>query len=381
MLEGTRTQFARRTGRFATAISAPLGERRVQRYVKEATYYPIRGLGDWVASRSDDRGVVADAIRPFDGDVYRTRTIDIREPALLEHRRGYVFLRHGVYRPSFNWWQFDEGPHVRAFADYARWLVRPGRVAYLAEAVSFRTRWEENYWHCHDEVLSKLLLVDRMGLASDVPLLIAPRLWDAPFFQDMVRAPSLRDRNWVVHDTPIWSKRLILCIQGPTSPDSPRFTRDLFRDPDVDLAPDDTNAPLLFVNRPATVERHLANDGELRDALATLGFDSIEPERLTFWEQVERFRAARCVVTPHGAAFANLVHRVGRPTGVVEIFPDDADYVGRVYGPWLSRESGFAYRALVGSPMSGSGAFTVSREAVVGAVSAVLREVEALERA
>jgi len=353
----------------------------MQRYVNEATYYPIRGLGDWVASRADERGVVADAIRPFDADAYWTRTVDIREPALLEPRSGYVFLRHGVYRPSFNWWQYDDGPHIRAFADYARWLTRPGRVRYLAEAVSFRTNWEQNYWHCHDEVLSKLLLVDRMQLSPDIPLLIAPRLWHAPFFQEMLRARALRDRNWVVHDAPVRSNRLILCIQGPTSPDSPRFTRDLFRDPDVSVAPVDATAPLLFVNRPATVERHLDDDGELRDALATLGFDSIEPERLTFWEQVERFRAARCVVTPHGAAFANLVHRVGRPTGVVEIFPDDADYVGRVYGRWLSRESGFAYRAVVGSRMSGSGAFTVSRDAVVGAVTAVLREVESLERA
>ena len=63
-------------------------------------------------------------------------------------------------------------------------------------------------------------------------------------------------------------------------------------------------------------------------------------------------RAARCVVLPHGATLANLMYRVGRPTGLVELFPGDPDYLRRVYGPWLSRAAGFVYRAVVGSELS-----------------------------
>jgi len=151
--------------------------------------------------------------------------------------------------------------------------------------------------------------------------------------------------------------------------------RDLFGDADADNVPTaGSTAPLLYVRRPPDVTRHVDNDDEVRQALARLGFQTIEPERLPFREQVERFRAARCIVLPHGAALANLVHRIGRPTGVVELFPGEWEFVRRVIGPWLSRDAGFGYRAVAGTPLSEHGGFSVPRDAVISAVTAVLRE-------
>jgi hypothetical protein len=349
----------------------------MQGYVLEEPYMPLRGLSEWLAPRCDESRGMVEAVRVSEEDVYTTRLVDIREPALVEPGRGYVFLRHGVYRPSFNWWQLDDGPHVRSFCEYAAWLLGRDRVRCLPEAVSFRTPWEENYWHCHDEVLSKLILVERMGLPGDIPLLIGSRLWNAPFFQEMRSAAGLRERNWIVHDTPVWAKRLVLCVQGPTRLENACFARDLFRDADAGFArATGAGAPLLFISRPRGITRHLGNDEELRRELARVGFRTVQPERLPFWEQVDCFRAARCVVLPHGAGLANLVHRVGSPTGLVELFPGEPEFLRRVYGPWLSREAGFAYRAVVGSPLSEGDDFTVTPDAVTRAVDAVLRELD-----
>jgi capsular polysaccharide biosynthesis protein len=345
--------------------------------VREQAYAPLRGLGDWIATRSSgDQRLVA-AIRASDDDVYTTRLVDIREPALVEPRRGYVFLRRGLYRSSFNWSALDDGPDARALLQYGSWVASRRRVRFLPTAVSLRTRWEENYWHCHDEVLSKLLLLDRLDVPGDTPLLVGARLWDAEFFREMREEAGLRDRNWVVHDRPVWSERLLLPLQGPIQLENAVFSRDLFRAGGAETGRTSGGTPpLLYVSRPGDAIRHIENHDELYHELSPMGFEAVQPERLSFREQIEWFRAARCVVLPHGAALANLMYRVGRPTGLVELFPADPDYLRRVYGPWLSRAAGFAYRAVVGSALSRRRGFTVDPNQVAAAAAAVLREVD-----
>jgi Glycosyltransferase 61 len=343
----------------------------MQRYAEVQTYTPLMGLDSWLETRGDPGGLVRKAIEPAVRDVYETRFVDVREPALIERRSGYLFIRRGAYRESFNWWQFDSGPGPGALLSYARWLLGRGRPTHFPVVVSLRTRWESNFWHCHDEVLSKLILVDGANLPTDVPLLVGQDLWAQPFFQEMLAARSLRDRNWVVHDADVSTDRAILCVQGPTRIENASFARDILRDPRPHRVQEVAEHRRLFVLRPRSVERHLLNEEELIATLTPLGFRAIRTEELPFWDQVSLFAAAECVVMAHGAALANLVHRIGSPSGLVEVFPHDPDYVRRVYGPWLCRAAGFSYRAVVGSTMV-SGGFTVPAEDLTVAVTAVL---------
>jgi hypothetical protein len=343
-------------------------------YARVETYTPLSGLGTWLDTRASQDGLVRGAIEPAVDDVYETRFVDVREPAFIEWRHGYLFIRRGLYRESFNWWQFDDGPRARSLFSYARWVVARDRRNHFPEVVSLRTLWESNFWHCHDEVLSKLMLVDGADLSADVPLLVGRALWGQPFFQEMLKAKSLRGRNWVVHDADVTADRAILCIQGPTRFENASFARDLLRDPEQPLTSDGSVNTKLLVLRPRSVERHFLNEDELRSALTSFGFRAVRTEDMPFWEQVRLFTAAECVVMAHGAALANLVHRIGRPTGLVEVFPRDPRYVRRVYGPWLAREAGFSYRAVVGSPLSAGGGLTVPPGELVLAVVAVLAE-------
>jgi hypothetical protein len=347
-------------------------------YTRLETYKPLSHLDAWLDSRADCDGFVRRAIAPSVNHVYETRFVDVREPALLEWRKGYLFIRRGVYRKSFNWWQFDGGPRPRSLLAYTKWLAFRGRRSHFPEVVSLRTHWESNFWHCHDEVLSKLMLVDSAGLSPDVPLLVGRKLWAQPFFQEMLRARSLCDRNWVVHDADVTADRTILCIQGPTRFENATFARDVLRDPELTRASEASASTRLLVLRPHDVERHFLNEEDLLNALRPIGFSAIQPDDMPFWEQVRTFAAAECVVMAHGAALANLVHRIGKPSGLVEVFPRSLDYVRRVYGPWLCREAGFSYRAVVGGPMS-AGGFLVSVDDLQQAVSAVLAELERAE--
>ncbi len=112
------------------------------------------------------------------------------------------------------------------------------------------------------------------------------------------------------------------------------------------------------------------------DVLTPIGFVQAELDAVPLHEQIDLFRSARRVVAAHGAALANLVHLIGRHARLVELIPGDVDFLRRVDGPWLTREAGFAHRAVAGSRLSGDGGFEVSTVELHAAASAVLRELD-----
>ena len=91
-------------------------------------------------------------------------------------------------------------------------------------------------------------------------------------------------------------------------------------------------------------QRRLANEAELVSALKRLGFVSIEADRLTVAEQARLMSSARCVLSPHGAALANIVFA---PPGasVLELF--HPQYKNRCYAN-LAAAAGLHYSSLDG---------------------------------
>ena len=348
----------------------------MRRYVAESHYQPLRGLSDWIASRSSS-GVTAAAARPFDDDVYTTRIVDIREPALLEPRSGYVFLRAGVYRPSFNWWEFDEtrirvrssttergwsgATDSRFFPKQSHFEHSGNTTTGIAMTRSSRSSSSSNAWAC--PMTYRSWSVHFSGRRHSFGRCDQRELFVTAIGSNTI-GPSGRSGYYsafrVRHRRRTFDSNATSCRVRRAAP-----------------ATRDRTIPL---RRPAARSRTPPRQrGRARARLAQFGFQSIEPDRLSFWEQVERFRAAECVVTAHGAALANLVHRADTPTGLIELFPNEKDFLRRIIGPWLSRESGFAYRAVVGSAMSPGRGFSVSWEAVAQAVESVLRELDIAE--
>lgn len=76
----------------------------------------------------------------------------------------------------------------------------------------------------------------------------------------------------------------------------------------------------IYIQRGSrAARRRLLNEDEVVALLEERGFDIVDPDRLTFAEQIDVFYDAGVVVAPHGAALANLVF--ARRVVVVEIFP------------------------------------------------------------
>jgi capsular polysaccharide biosynthesis protein len=80
----------------------------------------------------------------------------------------------------------------------------------------------------------------------------------------------------------------------------------------------------IFIRRNSGI-RNLANAREMEQILTARGFSAIEPERLTFAEQVAVFSNADVIVGATGAAFGNLIFC--RPSTQIVILISDYKYM------------------------------------------------------
>jgi hypothetical protein len=81
------------------------------------------------------------------------------------------------------------------------------------------------------------------------------------------------------------------------------------------------NSPTkVFIRRRASLGRPLQNSKEVARLLNDRGFHSVDPERLTFREQVLLFSQAKVIVIESGAAFTNVLF-CKQGTSIIELYP------------------------------------------------------------
>lgn len=120
----------------------------------------------------------------------------------------------------------------------------------------------------------------------------------------------------------------------------------------------------LYLTRRGARLRAPANEAPLEEALAARGFDILTASDTNHPEQIARFRAARLIVSPHGAGLTNLVF--ARPGArVVEIFPEN--FAKSPYW-WLARRMGLTYTPVFGGPGDYHLRFDAAIERVLAAV-------------
>mgnify|MGYP000131117906 CR=1 FL=1 len=75
----------------------------------------------------------------------------------------------------------------------------------------------------------------------------------------------------------------------------------------------------IYLTRETARRRRVTNEPELWSLLHAAGFSKVQLEHLTWAEQINAFRQAKIIVSPHGAGLANLVF-CHPGTRVVELF-------------------------------------------------------------
>ena len=187
--------------------------------------------------------------------------------------------------------------------------------------ISLRDTGEGNYFHFYNDVLSKILMLDKMGFdVLRANIIVANELYQKPYFQIFKDLhPLLRKLRWQVqdrqdiyHDTAVFCKPLthrLDLINDLVFPIRQHFLRK-------------GASRRFFVTRSKERYRHISNIEQINDVCKTLGFEVIDCDNMTLSDQINWFGNASHIVAIHGAGLANLFY-ASESAKLYEIFPPE----------------------------------------------------------
>lgn len=186
----------------------------------------------------------------------------------------------------------------------------------------------QNYCHFWLDSIGKIFVVDRSPtvrklFASGAQSIVAPKL----------KLPFQREAIDLLTPGPVWTATKSKLLQGSCINSSGvvferqqnvgSVVRDFARYLDVATsrpASSSEASERVYVSRNEARMRRVLNEDDVTPGLRDLGFEIIRPGNLPLSTQIEKFRNAKVIVAPHGAALANLVFCQPGLT-LVEIFP------------------------------------------------------------
>ena len=268
--------------------------------------------------------------------------VDVRTGATIVDRKV-------LFEPALSWKVIEQYEPPSA-TDY-----RSARILNSDEIVlPLATAKMKNYCRFWLDSLGKLFVVDRSPtvrklFAAGTQIIVAPKL-KMPFQRE-----AMDLLGW---PGPIWTVKKSRLLHGASMNSTGvvfgggqnigGLVRDFARYLDVAIpAPPALGkaSERIYVSRNESSMRRVLNEEDMVPGLQWLGFEIIRPGTLPLSAQIEKFRNAKVIVAPHGAALTNLIFC--RPDlTLVEIFPR-----GGVHGSMFLRIAshlGFDYYFVVG---------------------------------
>jgi hypothetical protein len=210
----------------------------------------------------------------------------------------------------------------------------------------------------HGERLGPVSIVASAAYAPFVANTLNALARAYPFIEPVFLAPDER----LVDVDLVWHYRFAETGWIPTSREDANHLRDVLLQAYPEATAPSSHARNVFVSRGSTRLRRLSNEAGLNAALAARDFSIFAPDANHHRAQIETFRAARTIVSVHGAALTNLLF-CEPGTRVVELFPSD-----RVKSVYFALSCRLGYRAVIGSPGDFRESFSVDIEDVLAAL-------------
>jgi capsular polysaccharide biosynthesis protein len=242
-----------------------------------------------------------------------------------------------------------------------------GRLGVLA------SRGDGNYYHFLVDVLA------RIGVLEQTPQIAPPDRWYVPagaaFQRELLAmfglgADQLIDSNEHPH---VRARTLVVPGLPATDVLNPPWVTDFLRGRLVKPAHLGNVGPPIYVTRGSGANnRRVVNESGVLELLTARGFRALDPATLSVAEQIAAFAAAPVIVSPHGAALANVIF-ASPGSALIEFLPG-AEVLPDCYWTLAHSVPGVEYRYLISAGRS-------SRATLASAlVEDIVVDLSALER-
>jgi capsular polysaccharide biosynthesis protein len=129
------------------------------------------------------------------------------------------------------------------------------------------------------------------------------------------------------------------------------------------------NWPQKFYIRRNSISRLLKNESEIEELMISRGYVIVEPENLSFLEQVKLFKEAKIIVGTSGSALANIIFS-SRGTHIIILFAES--WLSSYYWYWqnIAAASGNSINYVLGKAYTNEvhSHFVVSRQSILSAI-------------
>jgi hypothetical protein len=266
---------------------------------------------------------------------------------------GAIMTRHGLLIKDWSFDRFRTENPVSSFAnlrlDYQRNYPAITRVE--GSVLTLTSRWQNNYYHWLLDVMPRLHVAKLASVRFD-HLYVACNT----AFQRECLAILEVSQSRIINAGDSLAIEASNEIIVPSFLDTffqgiPQWGVDFVRNSlgrcvgEVEQTVVNTSNGRVYLSRSNAKRRRVANEAELIQKLSSRDFAIIDADTKTVKEQIQIMRDASLVVSPHGAALANILFC--RPnTKILEIMPNK--YIpGCFYD--LANRCGVSYQAYFGS--------------------------------
>jgi capsular polysaccharide biosynthesis protein len=168
-----------------------------------------------------------------------------------------------------------------------------------AEGILLSMPKHRNFFHWLIEFLPRLVLYDRCPHLKSVPL-IMPK--SSPgFIVESLKLTGYIPRTIFLDDGTYKFEKLYL-LSMLSANDAISWLNEKFQTGQCSPV----TPKRVYISRADAKIRFVSNESELQDTLLKFGFTTLVMSKLSLAEQISVFRAAECIIGPHGAAFTNL---------------------------------------------------------------------------
>lgn len=256
-------------------------------------------------SRKHPRGLPPDHRRFVNEDRWL-----VRPATVTTIPRGRVVGDYGAIIAPENAFLFDLSPYFAVRRPEGHPIFRrirlPRLEIYDDMIAVLACRGVDNYYHFLIDVLPRLALIEQVIPLDEIDYFVVKA--DLPFQQQLLAHMGIAERVLDSRSSPhIQARQLIVPSLPAQYRQTPPWISQFLKERLMSDQRIGTRRRLYVSRGTAERTRRIVNEEEVVGMLAALDVETMRPEKLGVKEQIRMFSEAELIISPHGAAMANLM--------------------------------------------------------------------------